>query len=81
MPLKEGKSDAVVSANIRQLMREGYPQKQAVAIALKKAGRSKKSSRKQVPQTRCKMVRRGGRRILECKTNWKRTPRPRRKKR
>jgi hypothetical protein len=40
-PLKKGSSDAVVSANIRKLRHEGYPQKQAVAIALKKAGRSR----------------------------------------
>jgi len=40
MPLRAGKSKAVVSHNIRTLRREGYPQKQAVAIALKKAGLS-----------------------------------------
>jgi hypothetical protein len=40
-PLKKGSSDAVVSANIRKLRHEGYPQRQAVAIALKKAGRSR----------------------------------------
>lgn len=42
MPLLSGTSDAVVSANIRKLMKEGYPQKQAVAIALARAKRSKK---------------------------------------
>lgn len=36
MPLKTGSSDAAVSQNIRTLKREGYPQPQAVAIALKK---------------------------------------------
>jgi len=41
MPLKPGSSDAVVSHNIKKLMEEGYPQKQAEAIALQKAGRSK----------------------------------------
>ena len=34
MPLKRGWSKATVSANIRFLMHEGYPQKQAIAIAL-----------------------------------------------
>lgn len=40
-PLKRGSSNAVVSSNIRELMRSGRPQKQAVAIALKTAGRSR----------------------------------------
>jgi hypothetical protein len=39
-PLKRGSSRAVVSFNIRELRRAGYPQSQAVAIALKKAGKS-----------------------------------------
>lgn len=43
MPLRRGKSNAVVSHNIRLLRHEGYPQKQSVAIALKKAGRSRKN--------------------------------------
>ncbi len=42
MPLKPGKSDKVVSENIRKLMHEGYPRDQAVAIALQKASKSKK---------------------------------------
>ena len=37
MPLKSGKSKAAVSANIRELKATGRPQRQAVAIALKKA--------------------------------------------
>lgn len=36
MPLAPGKSDKSVSSNIRKLRDEGYPQKQAVAIALDK---------------------------------------------
>jgi len=42
MPLKKGKSRKVISQNIRTEMRRGRPQKQAIAIAMRKAGKSKK---------------------------------------
>jgi hypothetical protein len=42
VPLKKGSSKKTISSNIRTLMREGRPQKQAVAIAMKKAGKSRK---------------------------------------
>lgn len=41
MPLKRGKSKQVVSSNIRELRHSGYPQRQAVAIAMKKAGKAR----------------------------------------
>ena len=45
MPLKKGKSKSVVSSNIRKLVDEGRPQRQAVAIALSEAGLSHKNKR------------------------------------
>jgi hypothetical protein len=40
MPLKEGTSEEVISHNISKLMEEGTPQKQAIAMALRSAGKS-----------------------------------------
>lgn len=46
MPLKKGKSQATISANIKTEMKAGKPKPQAVAIAMKMAGKSKPSTMK-----------------------------------
>lgn len=37
MPLKKGKSKATIASNIREMVKAGHPQKQAVAASLRQA--------------------------------------------
>jgi hypothetical protein len=45
MPLKKGSSKKVVGENIGELIRSGRPKAQAVAIAMSKAGKSRKGKK------------------------------------
>ena len=42
MPLREGSSADTISSNIREMVRAGHPQNQAVAAAYRKAREGKK---------------------------------------
>lgn len=45
MPLKSGRSKKVIKQNIRTEINAGKPHNQAVAIAYRKAGKSKKKGK------------------------------------
>ena len=46
MPLKRGSSRKVIAQNIRTEMHAGRPQRQAIAIAMAKAGKARKRRKK-----------------------------------
>jgi hypothetical protein len=46
MPLKHGSSKKDISSNIKTEMHSGKPQKQAIAIAMSEAGKSKNKRKK-----------------------------------
>jgi hypothetical protein len=48
MPLAKGSSKKTVSKNIRKLMEEGRPQKQAVAIALESSRRPQRKAKRKL---------------------------------
>ena len=43
MPLKPGKSRKIISQNISEMIRAGHPRDQAIAAALNKARKKRKS--------------------------------------
>lgn len=46
MPLKKGSSKSTIATNIKELVNAGHPQKQAIAISEKEAGKSRKKGKK-----------------------------------
>ena len=42
MPMKHGSSQKVVTSNVREMVKSGHPQKQAVAAAMRMAGKKRR---------------------------------------
>jgi len=42
MPLRKGASKKIIGQNIREMMHSGHPQKQSIAAAMRKAGKSRR---------------------------------------
>jgi hypothetical protein len=69
MPLKRGSSQTTISKNIAQLVEEGYPRNQAVAIAYRTAGKSRPKAR---PNSRPKSRRKPARKTSRAKKSRRR---------
>lgn len=54
MPLLPGKSQSVISENIREMRNAGHPEDQAVAAAMRNAGKMKKPKGKKVSMKKMK---------------------------
>lgn len=52
MPLEEGSSREAISNNISTERKAGRPEKQAIAIAMRKAGKAKRKSAKSKRKSR-----------------------------
>ncbi len=78
MPLKSGKSRKAVSENIKTEVHHGKPQKQAVAIALTKAGMSYKQTGKKKSGTKKKKSTTKKKRSTRKRTTQKRSSRKKR---
>lgn len=49
MPLKKGSSQDTISENIREMIRSGHPRNQAIAAAMRSAGKPRKKKKKGNP--------------------------------
>jgi hypothetical protein len=46
VPLKKGSNQQVISGNIREMVKAGHPQKQAIAASMRMAGKARNKSGK-----------------------------------
>lgn len=46
MPLKKGSSQETISENIREMIRSGHPRNQAIAAAMRSAGKQRRNRKR-----------------------------------